>query len=133
MPHRKDYQNYLIHRSEHPEIYDFIVEYSRKAKTAGYGKWSVSRCVEVIRWNRSMNLDKDADGYKINDHVASFYSREIMMREPDLFGFYDTRVGEADIVKLVGDETWLEFETRHFVELAKQTALTIQTAAAAGE
>jgi hypothetical protein len=116
--HNADYLNYLTHRRQHPEVYDFIVDYSRKAKDAGYGKWSVSRCVEVIRWNRSINLGKDEAGFKINDHTASYYSREIQMREADLFGFYDVRRGEADIVPLVNGETWLEYEARM---IAQQT------------
>lgn len=134
---KRDFNNYLTHRQEHPEVYGWICEYSRRALAAGYGKWSVSRCVEVLRWNRQVELGKDEDGYKINDHVASYYSREIQMREPDLCGFYDCRVGAADTVPLVNGETWLDFEARRFEEMLAQQnakkALAVQGAAAAGE
>lgn len=116
----RDFLNYLTHRRQHPQVYDFIVEYSRKAKAAGYIKWSVSRVVEVIRWTRSITLAKDEAGFKINDHTASYYSREIQMRESDLFGFFECRGGNADIVPLVNGFTWLEHEA---MMIANQTGV----------
>lgn len=93
---QEDRRRYREHRDKHPHVHQWIVEYSRKAKDKGYKKWSISRCLEIVRWQGHFDLDKDDAGYKINDHVAAFYSREIMLTHPDLIDFYECRKALAD-------------------------------------
>jgi hypothetical protein len=108
----KDAVRFRQHRQKYPRVYNWIAETARTAKwEKGYGKWSVSAAVEIIRWSGRFKLEKDEQGYMINDHVASYYAREIMMKEPDLYGFFETRIGNADWEPLgMNNETWADFE-----------------------
>jgi len=119
-------QQYKDHRTKYPQVYQWLVTYAREAKNErGYDKWSVYACVEIIRWIGMFNLEKDDQGYKINDHVSAYYSREIMMKNPDLYGFFECRPATADTEPLgPNGETWLEFEARKMEEeLQKQAAV----------
>jgi len=50
--------------------------------------------------------------YSFNAHLASYYAREVMMRYPNLYKFFETRDGNADVDLIVDGETWLDFKVR---------------------
>src|SRR5271168_5621885 len=110
---QSDAEKYAEHRQQYPDVIEHITEYALEAIHRGKEKWSIYSIAEIIRWERvqDFGLAKDKDGYAFNAHLISYYSREIMMRNPELLGFFETRVGDADLL-VVNGETWLQFETR---------------------
>lgn len=124
-PNNRDAVAFREHRRRFPQIYTYIAAAARDAKwNRGYQNWSVSSLIEVIRWSDEFKLGKDSDGYKINDHVASYYSREIMMKEPDLYGFFKDRLAAADYAPLgPRGEMWADFQMAKLdAELAAEYA-----------
>lgn len=79
-----DAKNYYEHRNKYPHVLDHITDYAQRALQRGQRQWSVSAIIAIIRWNEiaDLGLEKDKDGYAINDHLASYYSREIMLYNP---------------------------------------------------
>lgn len=115
-PNNKDAIRYREHRARHPKILKWLIAKAKEAKyEKGQDAWSVMALIHVVRW--FFDLEKDADGYKINDHVASYYAREIMMKEPGLYGYFETRTGNADFEPLgPNGETWFDFQLRKLEE-----------------
>jgi hypothetical protein len=108
-----DAKRYKEHRQKYPYVLDRILEYSRQAIKRGQRRWSVGSIVDIIRWNevQDLGLEKDKDGYAINDHLASFYSREIQLNNSDLLDFFECRVAGADWEPLGPNGlTWARFQ-----------------------
>lgn len=77
--------------AEHPGVYTELVSMARQIKTRGYQRIGIELIWSAFRWNRMMQLPPDEAGFKLNDHYRSRYARLIMLREPDLAAFFQTR------------------------------------------
>lgn len=86
---------------ENPEFYPLLVKFAREAKRAGKRVYSITPIIQRARWAYDIETTRTGDkAFKINDHVAPYYSRMMMMREPDLRTFFNTRDtngGEPDL------------------------------------
>jgi hypothetical protein len=77
-----------------PDVYDELVAMARQAKARGRQKFGIELCFGALRWNRFIRTTGD-QGFKLNDHFTSRYSRLIMKLEPDLAGLFETRILRA--------------------------------------
>lgn len=82
-------QRFEEFHSANPGIYVELVRLARLAKARGRKHCGVKWLWEVIRWNHFIATGQE---YRLNNIFTSRYSREIMTREPDLQGFFETRV-----------------------------------------
>mgnify|MGYP006189426609 CR=1 FL=1 len=84
-----------FHRAN-PGFYDTLVGLARRyLLRTGSGKVGAQRLIEIARWDHEIQT-ASAD-FKVNNDFAAFYSRLIMLLEPDLDGAIPTRRSrEAD-------------------------------------
>lgn len=72
-------------------VYREVVERAKRLRAAGWRRFSIAALWESIRFDRSVELGPDADGYRLNNSWRSRLAREVLSREPELDGFFETR------------------------------------------
>lgn len=78
------------HHRAHPEIYDALAQLAREWKAAGHTRCSIGLLWERLRWE--YGIRGAAEGPAFNNNHRSRYARLLMWNEPDLAGFFETRV-----------------------------------------
>jgi hypothetical protein len=81
---------YLAHREAHPEVFDKLVALARRAKDRGWKRIGMRMLWETLRWTTGPT-EKDREGFAWNDHLAPYYSREIVRTCPDLASMFEIR------------------------------------------
>jgi hypothetical protein len=74
----------------HPEVYSKLVTLARQAKAAGFDHYGMKALIERLRWHMTVER-QSTEPFKINNVFTRCYARAIMMCEPDLAGFFETR------------------------------------------
>jgi len=76
-----------------PGFYPLLVRYSREAQAAGKDKYAIGSIISRARWSLEVETvtPDDQPSLKVNNDTAAFYARLIMLNEPDLEGFFNTR------------------------------------------
>ncbi len=77
-----------------PSVYHALKDMAREVKRAGHEHYSIAGLFEVLRFRRAIETRRDP--FLLNNDFRSFYSRELMLREPDLAGFFTTRSSKVD-------------------------------------
>ena len=72
-------------------IYVEAMRRALRLKAMGFRHYGIGAIYEAIRYDSSVAVGPDGDGYKLNDHHRSRLARLIMAKEPDLAGFFETR------------------------------------------
>lgn len=88
----KYYPWFISYHEEKPETYDFLVSVAREAKRRNINRGSIRALIEYARWETRNDMSM-ASGFC--DDFAPLYSRLIMMQEPDLAGWFETRTLHA--------------------------------------
>jgi hypothetical protein len=95
-----------------PDVENVAVRFMRKLIASEDRKfYSMSAIVHRLRWHYNVDNRTDAR-FKINDHLAAYYSRYLQMKYPDLLGrfrFRKPKSGRPDDVAYEG-VTWTEFQ-----------------------
>jgi hypothetical protein len=60
-------------------------------KDLGFPSFGIAAIWEAIRYDRTLEVGPDGDGYVMNNSYRSYMAREVMERESDLAGFFETR------------------------------------------
>jgi hypothetical protein len=81
---------YQFHHTN-PDVYLTLVRMARRWKTAGHSRCSIAMLYEAARFDRGLRT-MSPDGLKLNNSFRSRYARLIQANEPDLAGFFETRV-----------------------------------------
>lgn len=74
----------------HPDVLHKLIELAREVKAAGK-RCGIRLLWERLRWFYLMEDRTKTDGFLLNDHMHSRYSRLVMEAAPDLAGFFETR------------------------------------------
>ena len=72
-------------------VYAEALARARKLLAAGWTHYSADAIVHAIRFDRSVNVGPQADGYRINDHHTSRLARRLMAEHVELEGFFTTK------------------------------------------
>lgn len=72
-------------------VYVEAVSRARRLLARGYRHYSMDALYHSIRFDWSVKVGPDADGFKLNDHHTSRLARRIMADFEDLAGFFETR------------------------------------------
>ena len=72
-----------------PQVFNELVELALKMKRSGRERYGINSLIEVVRWHKNLNTHDDE--FKINNNYAPFYSRLIMLKVPELDGFFNVR------------------------------------------
>lgn len=84
-----------FHR-ENPQFYVDLTTLARRFRDRTGRECGIQRLVEIVRFDLEMQSRTDEE-FKVNNDFAAFYARLIMLREPDLAGFFQVRNSyEAD-------------------------------------
>lgn len=84
-------QFYQKFSEQNPHVYKLLVRLSREflAQT-GRRQFGIRLVWERLRWDFAVHASS-ADAYRLNNILTPFYAREIMQRETDLAGVFQTR------------------------------------------
>lgn len=74
-----------------PEVFETLVKEARRWMAEGRGKLGISLLLGRVRWVLSLKLQRDGDGFRVNDHCGPFYSRLLMHSYPEFEGLFDIR------------------------------------------
>jgi len=85
----RHYKAWERFHTEHPEVYQKLVELTSEVKGRGFNHFGIRMIWERMRW--FFKFERGNDDYKLNDHYPPYYARYIMERNPDLAGFFETR------------------------------------------
>lgn len=81
--------------ADNPEVYRLLVRFARELKAHGRGSYGIAALFERVRWHYAVERD-DAEEFKLNNSYRAFYARLLMAQEPDLAGFFETRVQRTE-------------------------------------
>ena len=70
------------------DIYAACVKIARRLKASGYQQCGIGAIWEIVRYEA---LKTTGRPYKLNNNYRAWYARTIMVREPDLAGFFAVR------------------------------------------
>lgn len=73
-----------------PHISKALKSMALQLKRKGHTHYSMDCLVHNLRVQRDLETES-SDGYKINDHFVSRFSRKLMTEEPSLAGFFKVR------------------------------------------
>jgi hypothetical protein len=73
-----------------PALYLRLRAMAIELARSGRRRYSVKTLWEVLRWRNDLIRDP-RERWKLNNSYTAFYSRELMAREPELAGFFETR------------------------------------------
>lgn len=77
--------------TDNPHFYDALVELARRyIGRTGRSIVGMQRLIEVARFDMDLTTESE-DEFKVNNNHAAFYSRLIMLQEPDLAGVIPIR------------------------------------------
>lgn len=91
------FEQWINYHRDNPQVYLLFRDLTRKEFRAG--KKFGARCFwEVIRWQlQPPQIDQGADEFKMNDHHAPYYARLVMLRHPELEGYFERRDKRFDV------------------------------------
>ncbi|GEM_PF-3202630 len=72
-------------------VVDAAMTRATRLRQRGFQRYGIKCILEAIRYDFALKLGADADGFKVNNNVASRLAREIMAARPELAGFFETR------------------------------------------
>jgi hypothetical protein len=85
------YINFLKFHEDNPGVYKRLVSLALEWKEAGHNKVGIAMLYEVMRWTAGL-MNKDIEGYTLNNNYRAYYARMIMFNEPSLRGMFDVRI-----------------------------------------
>jgi len=82
-----------FHR-QNPHIYQAIVRIALDLKGRGFSKCGMKMIFERLRWLYA--IQTKGEDFKLNNNYTAYYARVVMAAEPQLQGFFQTRVRDGD-------------------------------------
>lgn len=83
-------REFLEFHTKNPYVYSELAKLARKAKALGRTRCGMKHLWEALRWEYS--FAKNGRQFKAPNAFTPYYARLIMQQEPDLKGFFTTRV-----------------------------------------
>lgn len=80
--------------NKNPKVFELLVFLTKKAKKAGFKKYSIKTILHNIRWRMDIdyNIKKPyGKPYKINNNFSSRYVRLLEKKYPEFIGFFEKR------------------------------------------
>jgi hypothetical protein len=68
-----------------------IVKRARGLRRRGWRRFGIAALWEQIRFDRTIALGPDVEGFRLNNSYRSLMAREVMARAKDLDGFFELR------------------------------------------
>lgn len=78
------------YHAAHPEVYRHFRKFAFELWNAGRRRGSAQQIIERIRWETSVNPNRDG-GLKINNWFRTHYAKMLVENEPVFDGFFEFR------------------------------------------
>lgn len=72
-------------------VYRESVRRAHQLRMRGLHHYGIGAIVESIRFDNSVRIGADPEGYKVNNNYRALLAREIMATQPELDGFFELR------------------------------------------
>lgn len=72
-------------------VYGEVVNRARTLRARGWQHFGIAAIWEAIRYDWSVRVGPDAEGWKVNNNWRAFMARQVMADCPDLDGFFTLR------------------------------------------
>jgi hypothetical protein len=72
-----------------PHIYDLFLRFTNQLVKRGRTRYGMKSIAERVRWE--MAVETAGDDFKINNIYMSCYARLLILKNPDLKDFFETR------------------------------------------
>lgn len=72
-----------------PEVYRRLCALALYARSKGAARLSINLLFERLRWE--LVVETVGDEFRLNNNHRPYYARELMRREPELAGLFETR------------------------------------------
>lgn len=76
-------------------VYREVVTRARSLRSRGWQHFGIAAIWEAIRYDWSVRVGPDGDGWKVNNNHRAFMARQVMADCADLQGFFETRTQSA--------------------------------------
>jgi hypothetical protein len=80
---------------DHPDVWQLFVKLAREAKDKGLTRFSARAIIHRIRWEYTIDR-ADNDGFKINDHMSTYYAHKLVGVDPRFADFFEFRSTTPD-------------------------------------
>ena len=77
--------------SENPRVLETLLRFALEARRAGRTRMSIHMLCERLRWHT--NIETKGESFRVNNNWRPLLARRLMREEPELRGFFETRVG----------------------------------------
>jgi hypothetical protein len=84
---------FLAHVEANPDVYEALRRFALEAKRHGRRRLGMKALYERVRWYTQ--IESRGEAFKLNNNWTAFYARLLMQNEPELAGFFETRVQRA--------------------------------------
>lgn len=73
-------------------VYEYVRERALALRRRGWRHFGIAAIWESARYDHALRVGPDAEGWKVNNTWRSRLARRLMEDEPELAGFFSTRV-----------------------------------------
>jgi hypothetical protein len=77
-------------------VYVEVVRRALRLREQGIKRYGIAALFEAIRYDRAVELGKDAAGFRLNHNHRSRLARLVMAKTPVLAGFFEVRRMEGE-------------------------------------
>jgi hypothetical protein len=88
-----DYEHF---KEANPWVLPKLVEMCHNLKNNGIKRYGIAGLFEALRYQHAL-IDDPASDFKLNNNYRAFAARDIMLMNPTLDGFFETRRSVADL------------------------------------
>ena len=78
-----------------PRVYTELRDHALHLRRKGRTHYGVKALFEVVRFHRALETTDKCKEWRLNNSFTSLYARLLMANEPELRGFFRTRVRRA--------------------------------------
>lgn len=94
-PRNEMERRYREWREKNPDVFDLYVRFAKEA-FAYRRKFGVKLLMERVRWEARMSIVKDQAGFRVNNSMSAYISRDLLELIPELKGLIETRRVRVD-------------------------------------
>ena len=84
-------ERFWQYHQANPGIYNLFVHYALEAQASGHAKYSVWALANRVRWHVDIEVNDPNTAFKISNDYLAYYARLIMLEQPALADFFDTK------------------------------------------
>lgn len=94
------FKEFCLFHNSNRNVYTSLHTLAKEAKTSGASKCSIELLYNKLRWDSYLETKGESE-FKLSNNHKVFYANLLMLLNPDLVGFFDTRSSEEIVPLLV--------------------------------